>query len=101
LLLDARNDARARALANEPAPAALLQEGHDFHDKCGFLVAGERCARLRRVTNVWILVGIGAFVGIAAFALIPRPGSFVVVGVCAALIGLGLANVRRQRRTGS
>jgi hypothetical protein len=73
----------------------------DPREKCRFLVAGELCARLRLVTNVWILVGIGAFVGIAAFALIPRPGSFVVVAVCAALIGLGLANVRRQRRAGS
>jgi hypothetical protein len=99
LLLDARNDARERERAR--AGRRFVRKGHDFHDKCGFLVAGERCARLRRVTNVWILVGIGAFVGIAAFALIPRPGSFVVVGVCAALIGLGLANVRRQRRTGS
>lgn len=56
-------------------------------------------ARLGTVTNVWILVGIGVFVGIAAFALIPRPGSFVVLGVCLALIGLGLVNVRRQRRS--
>ncbi len=52
------------------------------------------------MTNVWILIGVGAFVGIGAFALIPSPGSFLVVAMCAALIGLGLANVRRQRRTG-
>ena len=60
---------------------------------------GSAHARLAAVTNVWILVGIAVFVGIAAFALIPRPGSFVVVGVCLGLIGLGLANVRRQRRS--
>jgi len=52
------------------------------------------------VTNVWILIGVGGLVSLSALVLIPRPGSFLVVGVCATLLVLGLADIRRRRRAG-